>query len=346
MLYSIIFLSVSVSAATATIQPSSQDTFISSMWPGINYGGAGELIVYATSSTWNYRVLVQFDLSSIPPGSTVTSATLKLYYYRWATNNPAGRTFWAYRVTQSWTEMGVTWSRYDGTNSWATSGGDYTMDGGASATVPSSYGWMTWTVTDIVKAYVEDSEPNCDFLIKEEAEGAVSASYMAYFYSRESEETELRPSLEINYELAPTIESCDSLGNKDDEFHIGDDVYVVGGAYPPSTPYPLYIVEDVSWTDGMTIPSNVAYKNIFADSLGNVGPEAVWINPLPVGEYDIIVDVNANGVYDASVDALDDFDVEEAGFFVIPEFWFGTILGTAACFSALAVFLLYKRKHQ
>lgn len=352
------YVIVSVSGISSTIQPSSQDTFISSMFTGLNYGGAGELIVYATSSTWNYRVLVQFDLSSIPPGSTVTSATLKLNYYRWDPNDPAGRTLWANRLTQSWTEMGVTWSRYDGTNLWSNPGGDYDLGDSASATVPSSFGWMTWTVTDIVKAWIEDSEPNYGFLIKEEAEGAVSASYMAYFYSREYEETELQPILEIDYTPPSTIESCDSFGTTKDTFDLGNNVYVKGSIPNQLSlniqsmntgAYPIYVVEDSSWIDNMPIPPRVPGTEISVtpDISGNIDPTLVWNSPLTPGKYDIVVDVNNNGFYDVGIDALDDSDIEvTAGFFVIPEFWFGTILGLAACFSALAVFLLYKRKHQ
>lgn len=352
------YVIIPVSGISSTNQPSSQDTFISSMFTGLNYGGAGELIVYATSSTWNYRVLVQFDLSSIPPGSTVTSATLKLNYYRWATNDPAGRTLWANRLTQSWTEMGVTWSRYDGTNLWSNPGGDYDLGDSASATVPSSFGWMTWTVTDIVKAWVEDSEPNYGFLIKEEAEGAVSASYMAYFYSREYEETELQPILEIEYTPPSTIESCDSFGTTKDTFDLGNNVYVKGSISNQLSlniqsmntgAYPIYVVEDSSWSDDMPIPPRVPGTEISVtpDISGNIDPTLVWNSPLTPGKYDIVVDVNNNGFYDVGIDALDDSDIEvTAGFFVIPEFWFGTILGLAACFSALAGFLLYKRKPQ
>jgi hypothetical protein len=63
------------------------------------------------------------------------------------------------------------------------------------------------------------------------------------------------------------------------------------------------------------------------------------------GEYDLIADVNDNGVYDEGVDALDDLDVDGAGLFVIPDL-LGTIMGLAGCFTALAVFRLSKRKHQ
>jgi len=351
------FVIISVSAISSTIQPSSQDTLINGQFPGLNYGGGAELIVRAASATESYRVLVQFDLSSIPSGSTVTSATLKLYYYRWTTNDPAGRTFWAYRLTQSWTEMGACWSRYDGTNLWLNPGGDYTLEGGTSATVPSGFGWMSWAVTDIVKTWVEDSEPNCGFLIKDATEDAAGqAWYMAYYHSLESEETELQPILEVNYTPSSTIESCDSFGTTKDTFDLDNNVYVKGSIPNQlyldtqsrnARTYPIYVVEDSTWSDDMPIPPRVPGTEISVtpDPSGNIDPTLVWNSPLTPGKYDIVVDVNNNGFYDVGIDALDDSDIEvSAGFFVIPEFWFGTILGLAACFSALAVFLLYARE--
>lgn len=56
------------------------------------------------------------------------------------------------------------------------------------------------------------------------------------------------------------------------------------------------------------------------DSDGNITTLA-WGQPLTLGKYDIIVDVNGNGVYDEGIDALDDNDTEiTAGIVVIPEF--------------------------
>jgi hypothetical protein len=40
-----------------------------------------------------------------------------------------------------------------------------------------------------------------------------------------------------------------------------------------------------------------------------------------IGKYDILVDVNGNGKYDANTDALDDNEIQaSAGYQVVPEF--------------------------
>lgn len=73
-----------------------------------------------------YRMLLEFDISTIPPGALIVSAALTLsrvggvaigtptYYCRLLTRN-------------EWTAA-LTWNRYDGTNNWTTAGGDFTTD--------------------------------------------------------------------------------------------------------------------------------------------------------------------------------------------------------------------------
>jgi hypothetical protein len=350
MLYTIIFLSVTVSATTVSIQPSSQDSYISE-WSSSSNNGGNDYILVNPHAGHAYRIVVKFDLSSIPSGSTVSTATLKLLYNHGTSETPAGRTYMAYRITQSWTEMGVTWERYDGTNSWATSGGDYTTSGGASSIFPSSYGWMSWDVTNIAKAWIETGEPNNGFLVKDDNESSfVGAIPQANFCSREWAESDKRPILEITYtEPAPSIESAvftsPSTWTATDTFNVGDDVCVIGSDFLPDTEYEVQVVNDVDWTDGMTIPAYIAKASVPTDYDGEIlDAYPVW-NDATTGKYDIIVDVNDNNKYDEGIDALDDNDIQvTAGFFVIPEVAIGSITAAAAMFTALALYT-YQKKH-
>ena len=122
---------------------------------------------------------------------------------------------------------------------------------------------------------------------------------------------------------APTIESCNATGDKKDYFNLHEDVYLNGSDFLPSTAYDLYIVNDVNtWNDNMSIPSRISgtATSILSDSNGTLSPTAAWSDPSTLGEYDIIVDVNGNGFYDAGIDALDNNDVEVTAGFIIPEF--------------------------
>lgn len=209
IVFMLAFQVFSVMADTATFQPSSKDSQLLSGYPDTNYGGE---LWLAVCNLPKRRSVVQFDISSIPPGSIVHSATLRLYYGFWATNNPAGRTFWAYRVTHSWLEDGVTWNTYDGVNNWSSPGGEYTVSGGDSQTVPpDAHVWMTWNVTDIAKAWIENGSPNYGFIIRDGDETGAMNNH-AYFLPKEYSNPDLHPQLIIEYtpkepvggEIAPT----------------------------------------------------------------------------------------------------------------------------------------------
>jgi hypothetical protein len=190
------FLPANVFADIATIQPSYQDVTIYDGFPDNNYNHLSYISVIGRGSS-PMRCLVQFDLSSIPLGSKIVSANLSLYYLDRPTVDPVGRIYWAYRVSQSWHEGLATWNTYDGSNPWTTPGSDYTTTGGASAVVPSTLDtWMTWDVTDIVKAWIENGQSNDGFVVRDGNETG-TAIIQALFNSREASSN--RPILEVSY---------------------------------------------------------------------------------------------------------------------------------------------------
>lgn len=142
----------------------------------------------------------------------------------------------------------------------------------------------------------------------------------------------------------PIIESCDEFGVKKDVFNPSENVSAYGSGYQPQATYTLYIEPDKVWVDGTPLTGTPV--TIKTSITGTIPPTVIWNAPLTPGKFDIVVDVNGNGVYDAGIDALDDNDVvRTAGFLAIPEYWLGTILSIAGCFAALATFRATKRKH-
>jgi hypothetical protein len=143
-----------------------------------------------------------------------------------------------------------------------------------------------------------------------------------------------------------TIESCDSSGTSKDVFDINEQVYVKGSGYLPSTTYSIYLVSDTNWTDGMLIPGRIGgtATTTTSDASGNISLTMIWNTPLKPGKYDIIVDVNNDGYYNATIDALDESNTQiKAGLLVIPEYWLGTVLGLVACLAAFGLYQLPKR---
>jgi len=85
----------------------------------------------------------------------------------------------------------------------------------------------------------------------------------------------------------------------------GRDVYAAGTGFT-TTNVDIYVVHDRDWNDGDHIPSDVtgAVETVSVVS-GDVGPVLVWHARLTPGSYDIVIDANRNGVYDAATDGLD-----------------------------------------
>lgn len=74
------------------------------------------------------RTLIRFDLSSFPAGTQFQSAALTLTESGTASSQFSIPSTWTvYRLTRTnWSHLTATWNKYDGTNDWTTSGGDYT----------------------------------------------------------------------------------------------------------------------------------------------------------------------------------------------------------------------------
>lgn len=78
----------------------------------------------------------------------------------------------------------------------------------------------------------------------------------------------------------------------------------------------IYVTKDLTWNNGMTIPTHsdedyVWEAGFMTSDTGTLGPSIfIWLDLIP-GKYDIVSDVNDNGIYDEGVDALDDFDVNK-----------------------------------
>ncbi|MFF0473134.1 DNRLRE domain-containing protein, partial [Streptomyces sp. NPDC004284] len=97
---------------TLSIAPTpstAQDVMISSDGPTTNYDDNWRLSV-GNTSTGASRALIRFPVSSIPAGTKLDSADLKLYFDQTHTTGDTEVQLEAHRATQAWTESGATWS--------------------------------------------------------------------------------------------------------------------------------------------------------------------------------------------------------------------------------------------
>jgi hypothetical protein len=118
-----------------------------------------------------------------------------------------------------------------------------------------------------------------------------------------------------------SIETCDSTGNPKDDFDPGERVYLSGKGLAASTEYVVSIVPDSDiWITGMPIKGipDVSSR-LSSDEEGAIPPAALWDTIQSDGEYDILLDINGNGLYDGGVDPIDNSDDGSTGGFAIPE---------------------------
>jgi len=177
-----------------------KDNRILAQLPNSNYGSEARLVVQAYSVTDHQRTLLEFDVSDISPTATIKSASLQLYYYGYAANNPAGLSVSVYKLVRTtWTENYSTWSTYDGANSWVSPGGDYVTSGpsGSSTVFPASNGWMTWDVTAIVQDAVKNVSGKVELILRFDDE-TPGTNFPPTWYSKEYGDSALVPKLVVN----------------------------------------------------------------------------------------------------------------------------------------------------
>jgi hypothetical protein len=210
------------------IQPSSADSYVDEDNATSNYGTATTMIVRSRSTNRDARVLVQFDLTGIPVGSTVNSATLELF----ATAGGTNRTYDAHHITGTWTETGVTWNLQPAFSA----SPDVSIATGTAVNA-----WKIWTVAPVVQAWVNGAYSNYGFLIKDNAEEGSNIAWT--FATKENGTAGNRPILRVNYTPPPSGWDCS---------------YVGSGSCPSTVPKP---VPDGRWVGGTPMKASKVSGN-------------------------------------------------------------------------------------
>lgn len=116
---------------------------------------------------------------TIPQGSIIHSAVFSIYHYAFA----SGQTVNVHRITQDWSELGVTWNSFAGAF-------DPSVIGSFSTAV---VGWKTVDLTALVQAWVSGMLPNYGVVLKQ------GLTPYSIYTSSEFVDPVLRPKLEISY---------------------------------------------------------------------------------------------------------------------------------------------------
>jgi hypothetical protein len=151
-----------------------------------DYTGDWEQLYTGNVGSGRKRTLLRFDLSFVPTGATVDSATFSLYRLDAAGN----RTVNLYRITAAWVESSVTWNNF----------------GGYAPTILASFaaggvGWKSADVTALTQGWVNSSYQNHGLLLDDPT---TVADECETYYASEYSTIALRPKLSLCYHTGST----------------------------------------------------------------------------------------------------------------------------------------------
>jgi hypothetical protein len=185
---------------------------------GDTSNGAGEFFFSGKNSTIGgfklRRGVIAFNLSSIPVGSTILSATLTLHMSQ---TSSGSQSIGIHTLTKNWgegssdasgnegqgapaTTNDATWIHtYYNSQFWTSAGGDFNSTASATTNVNATgfYNWSSATVTADVQNWVNTPANNFGWLVKNVNE--TPSQTAKRFDSRENANTSFRPVLQVTY---------------------------------------------------------------------------------------------------------------------------------------------------
>jgi len=210
--------------STLVLQAAKDNTIWDIQNGAYNSNGAGQHLFAGVNASANTRrALVAFDLSSIPAGSSINSATLQLTLSRTrAENEPTS----LYRLLANWGEgssnapsaegtgatakpTDATWiHRFFDTDFWSSPGGDFTPTPTATTVIQGQNGPYTWTNAALaadVQAWLNTPASNFGWIVRGSESQIQSAMR---FDSREHPTAVNRPQLTIIYTPPASMGAC------------------------------------------------------------------------------------------------------------------------------------------
>jgi fibronectin-binding autotransporter adhesin len=297
---SLIALTISLGHAdtfTAPLPTTIDSRIFNADWGWNNNDGNGtDIGVYQARD----RSLIQFDISALPIGATVTGATLTLTA---SSNvyggNPNGETMSVYRLTQAWTEGGVTWNTFDGSNAWTTAGGDYAGTAYASSTAnPSPGQTITLNVTTLANEWFTGAQANKGLIIINSGN-----TNGIHFQSSESGNVAARPILATTFSTPTAAPSGAFVWNGGSG---GSGAIDGGGTWSASSDF--WNGSQQTWSDGNDAVFGAGTGTAAAVTVsGTVAPKSLWFAASGSGNYALSGGVinfgNATRIVHTDVDA-------------------------------------------
>lgn len=182
-----------------------KDSWMDQRNPSRNNGGNASLICDGETNRAG-RPIIQFNLSAIPSGATVTNANLRLVAT--AAQNNTAFNLSLHRITNNWDEgtqnnaNGISnWTQrlITGPVLWTTAGGDFnaTAEGTTSVSTTGTYNWTGGTINTMIQNWVNGTNTNYGMLLKFATEG--TGNEAKTFSSNNNGTATNRPLLTFDY---------------------------------------------------------------------------------------------------------------------------------------------------
>lgn len=171
----------------AQVLVTDRDTFIDTAHLTTTYGSQPYLWLseFETTRHEYQQIIIHFNLSSIPAGATIVSATMSLFMIQ-CHNQPTNNRFYIANAVNTWPEEMV-WAQHP-------MQGDDKLT--ANVPVCSSDTWLNFPIDIIVQKWVNGAYTNNGLVLY----SAISTPWDRQFMSRE---TDSAPKLAINYTYTP-----------------------------------------------------------------------------------------------------------------------------------------------
>lgn len=172
------------------------DCFLDGEHTTTGYCADSQIVVgHSTATTLHdHRGLLRFDVrSALPADANVLSA--KLWAYALAKDGTTTAALSAHRVTSPWTSA-ATWVKRTATDNWTTAGGDAASSAEDTAAAATVGQWSSWTLTDLVRDWLDGSAANNGVLLRDGGSSSVNATRFA---SSDYASSSVWPDLEIEY---------------------------------------------------------------------------------------------------------------------------------------------------
>lgn len=189
-------------SAVVTLSPTA-DARILSFFPSTNFGVGDSILSVFTSFGNDQRTLMKFDLSGIPAGQQIDSATLTLFASTDFGGNLIGLNMDVHAVTTPWIENQATWISASTGNPWTTAGGDFDPFVYATSTAnPANQKPVAWNLNSLVQDWYDGSIDNEGLLIR-----SFEGNGLTFYANNLFNPDELRPFLAIEFSPIPEASS-------------------------------------------------------------------------------------------------------------------------------------------